>query len=215
MLVELTAGTEYQVRVISTAPGRQRHRLSRRAPGAEQPERRHHGPEPRCRLLQRPAALQLAGQPNAVASDGSPRDFKENASVRISNSGTEPLQFLEAKLTGPFVLANPAVFDDLVLAPGQSIDVEVLFNRAAYTSGANSANGVFSGELKLVTNDADTPIATVDLAGFWQQRNEGGWEPNVNEVWQIFGFGTRVAGVPLRRQRRRAARSTTRTSTRR
>ena len=133
-IVELTAGVEYQVRVVSDAPGRQRDRLSRRAAGADQPERRHHDPEPRPGLLQRPAALQLAGQSerrrHRRLADATSRRTR---SVRITNSGTEPLQFLEAKLTGPFVLANPAVFEVSSLAPGQSIDVEVLFNRAAYT----------------------------------------------------------------------------------
>ena len=47
---------------------------------------------------------------------------------------------------GPFTLADPDVFENLVLAPGASIDVEVLFDRAAYTPGVNSANGVFTGE---------------------------------------------------------------------
>ena len=38
----------------------------------------------------------------------------------------------------------------------------------------------------------------VDLAGFWQARDEGGQEPNVNEVWQMFGFGNFIEGLSLR-----------------
>ena len=40
-------------------------------------------------------------------------------------------------------------------------------------------------------------MATVDLAGFWQARDEGGWEPNINEVWKIFGFGNEIEGLSL------------------
>ena len=124
------------------------------------------------------------------------RDFKENAFVEISNTGSSTLEFFDADVTGPFELADPAVFDGLTLGAGQSVTVEVLFDRSQYNSGPNSASGVFEGAIVLRTNDADTPVATVDLAGFWQARDEGGWEPNLNEVWEVFGFGTRVDGLP-------------------
>ena len=124
------------------------------------------------------------------------RDFKENAFVEISNTGSSTLEFFDADVTGPFELADPAVFDGLTLGAGQSVTVEVLFDRSQYNSGPNSASGVFEGSIVLRTNDADTPVATVDLAGFWQARDEGGWEPNLNEVWEVFGFGTRVDGLP-------------------
>ena len=74
--------------------------------------------------------------------------------------------------------------------------MQVLFDRAAYTPPTNDAgDGVFEGKLRLVTNDADTPVAEVHLAGFWQARDEGGWEPNVNEVWEVFGFGNVIEGL--------------------
>ena len=73
----------------------------------------------------------------------------------------------------------------------------MLFDRGAYNSGPSSVTGVFEGALQLTTNDADSPVATVDLAGFWQARDEGGWEPNVNEVWDVFGFGNVIEGLSL------------------
>ena len=75
--------------------------------------------------------------------------------------------------------------------------VKVLFDRDAYTSGPSSVTGVFEGALTLRTNDAEDRVATVDLAGFWQARDEGGWEPNVNEVWKVFGFGNFIEGLSL------------------
>ena len=125
------------------------------------------------------------------------RQFKETASVQISSSGTSDLVFEDATITGPFELADPAALDGLILAGGESIVVEVLFDRDAYTSGPSSVTGVFEGALTLRTNDAEDRVATVDLAGFWQQRDEGGWEPNVNEVWQVFGFGNFIEGLSL------------------
>nr|WP_297460315.1 carbohydrate-binding protein [uncultured Halomonas sp.] len=125
------------------------------------------------------------------------RDYKESGSVEISNTGTSELVIIDANLSGPFVLADPDIFDGLTLAAGESITVEVLFDRSAYTAPTtDAADGVFEGVLQLVTNDADTPIAEVHLAGFWQARDEGGWEPNVNEVWEIFGFGNVIEGLP-------------------
>ncbi|MGK0545712.1 carbohydrate-binding protein [Halomonas cupida] len=124
------------------------------------------------------------------------REFKDSATVTISNSGSEPLDILEAEIDGPFVLADPGAFDGLTLAPGQSLTVTVLFDRDAYTPPANDAgDGVFEGRIRLVTNDADSPVAEIAMAGFWQARDEGGWEPNVNEIWEVFGFGNRIAGL--------------------
>ncbi|GAB2782287.1 hypothetical protein GCM10027040_05460 [Halomonas shantousis] len=125
------------------------------------------------------------------------RDFKESGSVVVSNTGTAELSILKADLSGPFELADPTIFEDLTLAAGESITVDILFDRDAYTPPATDAgDGVFKGTLQLTTNDADTPIAEMHLAGFWQARDEGGWEPNVNEVWEVFGFGNVIEGLP-------------------
>lgn len=94
------------------------------------------------------------------------------------------------------MLEDPSAFDGLTLAAGESLDVTVLFDRESYTAPTNDAgDGVFEGRIRLVTNDADSPIAEIHMAGFWQARDEGGWEPNVNEVWEVFGFGNRIDGL--------------------
>ena len=126
------------------------------------------------------------------------RSFKDSAVVRISNTGTADLDFASATVTGPFDLADETVFDGLTLGAGESIDVTVLFDATEIQpKPGNGQNGVQEGALTLVTNDAEDPIVSVDLAGFWQARDEGGWEPNVNEVWQVFGFGNFVEGLAL------------------
>ncbi|WP_136682817.1 CBM35 domain-containing protein [Falsirhodobacter xinxiangensis] len=137
---------------------------------------------------------------NAVMPGNADRDMKENASVRITNTGTAPLSVLSSLLEGPFKLANPAALQGLTLAAGAFATVEVLFDRSKYTPPTSNVDGtstVFEGKLKLVTNDADSPVAEVDLAGFWQSKWESGQEPNVNEIWGIFGFGNRIEGLKL------------------
>lgn len=198
--VELEAGTQYQIRIVSDAPG---------ANGLDYLDI---GPAPGnanadIEILSLDAAyltnrlhFSYLENPDAVNPDAPDRDFKDSGTVRISNSGTETLEILEATITGPFVLANPGIFDGLTIAAGGFIDVEVLFDWSQYTPPTSNIDGtstIFNGALKIRTNDADSPIATVELAGFWQARDEGGHEPNVNEIWQIFGFGNRIEGLKL------------------
>ncbi len=143
--------------------------------------------------------LQFSILENPV-QNGFSRDMKEDATVRISNTGTAPLQILDAIIDGPFKLANPNAFNNLTLAAGASVNVTVLFDRAQYTPPTTSISGtstLFDGKLTLVTNDQDSPVAEIDMSGFWQQTWENGQEPNVNEMWHIFGFGNRIEGLSL------------------
>lgn len=123
--------------------------------------------------------------------------MKTSATVRISSTGTEPLAISGAELTGPFTLANPSQLNGVTLQPGQFIDVTVLFNRAAFTERVNNVSSVFTGQLKINSNDLEDNSVTIDLAGNWQRRDEGSWEPNVNEIWEVFGFGNFIPGLPF------------------
>lgn len=132
--------------------------------------------------------------------NGFARHMKGDAVVTISNTGTAPLQILDAIIDGPFKLANPNVFENLTIAAGQSVNVTVQFDRTQYTPPTTNINGTsttFDGKLTLVTNDQDSPVAEIDMSGFWQQTYENGQEPNVNEIWHVFGFGNRIEGLGL------------------
>jgi hypothetical protein len=197
--VQLAADTNYQLRIVSAAPG---------ASALDYLDVRAAPANPNADLAVQsldPAYLDNRLHFSWIDDPSVPgeadRDVKDTATVRLSNTGTATLTVLDAELTGPFQLANPAQFNGLTIAAGGFVDVVVQFDRDAYTppTGSNAqidaASGVFSGALKLVTNDADSPIATVDLSGFWQRVDEGGQEPNVNEIWQVFGFGNRIEGL--------------------
>jgi len=133
---------------------------------------------------------------DATSTADSPREYKDSGSVIISNNGTGDLNVSDVSVSGPFTLADPDSLDDLVLASGESVEVEVLFDRDAYTPPANNADdGVFEGTLTVTSDDLDQPVTEIQLAGFWQARDEGGWEPNLNEIWQVFGFGNHIDGL--------------------
>ncbi|RUR32511.1 carbohydrate-binding protein [Vreelandella andesensis] len=191
--IELEAGVSYHLRVISEADGANEidYLDVSLAPG---------DPDADIGIQSGDAAyysdrLHFSYLENNSASNPN-RDYKEDGTVTISNTGTSELTFIDVDLDGPFKLANPSIFNGLSLAAGASIAVEVLFDRSAYVPPtSDGGDGVFEGVLRLITNDADTPVAEVHLAGFWQQVDEGGWEPNVNEVWEVFGFGNVIDGL--------------------
>lgn len=198
--LELEAGTQYRMRIVSDAPGASAldYLDISPAPGDANADIGVQSLDPA--YFDNRLHFSYLENPDAVDPDAADRDFKDTGTVRISNTGTEPLSFIDYELAGPFILADPTVFDGLVLAPGQAIDVTVLFNRPAYappTSNIDGTSTVFTGKLEIITNDADDPVTTIDLAGFWQARDEGGHEPNVNEVWKIFGFGNVIEGLRL------------------
>ncbi|UZH10620.1 MULTISPECIES: carbohydrate-binding protein [unclassified Halomonas] len=191
--VELEAGVEYNLRVVSSADGADELDYLDVTPVS--------GNDNADIAIQSGDAayysdrLHFSYLENNSASNPD-RDFKESATVTISNTGSETLEILDADIDGPFVLQDPSIFEGLTLTAGESLEVTVLFDRDSYTPPTNDAgDGVFEGRIRLTTNDADSPIAEIHMAGFWQARDEGGWEPNVNEVWEVFGFGNRIDGL--------------------
>ncbi len=201
--VELSAGIAYRLVAISDMPGASAldYLDVRPAPGDENADIAVQSQDPT--FFDNRLHFSWIDNPAEADGSGNPRNFKEDGTVTISNIGTSPLEILDFEIDGPFVLpeATADSLQGLVLAPGSSIDVDVLFDRAAYTPPPGSGNtldgaqGVVPGTLTIRTNDSDSPVATVDLAAFWQPIPEGGWEPNVNEVWELFGFGNEIAGL--------------------
>ena len=191
----LEAGTNYKLTVVSDQPGASAldYLDVRAAPGDPNADIEVQALEPSF-VGERLHFSFLEDDSNSNPD----RSFKDSAFVEISNSGTSALEFRDATIDGPFKLADPAAFDGLTLAAGASVQVEVLFDGPGVSPRpADGQNSVREGALRLSTNDADTPVAVVDLAGFWQARDEGGQEPNVNEVWQMFGFGNFIEGLKL------------------
>ena len=191
--VELEAGIEYNLRVVSSTDGADELDYLDVSPLT--------GDEGADLVIQSGDAAYYSDrlhfsylENNSASADD--RDFKESATVTISNTGTSELANPTPISMARSCWRTRCVFEGLTLAAGQSVEVTVLFDRDSYTAPTNDAgDGVFEGRIRLVTNDADSPIAEIHMAGFWQARDEGGREPNVNEVWEVFGFGNRIDGL--------------------
>lgn len=130
-------------------------------------------------------------------NSSTPRQFKDSATLRIHNEGSADLDILDHTLTGPYVLQNPTQLDGLTISGGGFVDVTVLFDRASFVQRQNNETSVVEGTLTLSTNDLEDNFVTANLATLWQRVDEGSWEPNVNEIWEAFGFGNTIPGLPF------------------
>lgn len=129
---------------------------------------------------------------------GPDRVFKDTATVRLTNPLAVPVTILDLAVDGPFVVEAPSQVGASV-PPGGFVDVTVRFERTLFDAptgsmgAVNGASAVFTGRLDVATSAGAAPPVT--LAGLWQPVSEQGFEPNVNEIWEAFGFGNRVEGL--------------------
>jgi len=139
--------------------------------------------------------------PAETRGTGNDREYKDDAIVRVTNTGSTSIQISSAMVDGPFVVQSPAKLVGAVIAPGASIDVTVAFDRAAYAAPTgtlgriDNTSTVFEGKLTL--NAGGGQSASVDMSGFWQLYPEKNMEPNLNEIWQVFGFGNEIENLPF------------------
>ncbi len=129
--------------------------------------------------------------------------FHENVVLRIKNLGTQPLTLSSLAISGGdstyFTLPNGELTTPPgPIAPAGQYDLTVRF--IAGTS-ATTKSKRFS-TLVLTTNDQDEPTVNVQLAGFNLSAPEGGNEPSLQDLMDIFGYDTRItyAGQQLNRQ---------------
>ena len=108
----------------------------------------------------------------------------DRATLRISNTGTGPLQISSFTFSGPWQLVSPPALPASIAAGG-SLDVTVRFV-------AESGN-TWNGSLTIASNDASTPDQVVQLAGYWQASSEGGLEPLLPTVVNsLFNYQTQL-----------------------
>jgi len=121
--------------------------------------------------------------PNAEAPNG----VHDSAVLRVRNTGTDPLRIDRLPVEGPWQLVGAPALPATV-APGGQLDLTVKF--VATTLGPDG--GRYEGSLTIRSNDADEPAVPVELGGFWQSVSEGGQEPDVGEIVEVFGYGTTI-----------------------
>ena len=129
------------------------------------------------------------------------------ASLRVKNTGNAPLTIQQLVLdSAGWVLVNPPAPGTQIPAGG-FLDVTVKFVAQGRPAGQTEnqtvgaldntapadSGGAWNGTLAVHTNDADEPVTTVQLAGWWQRKSELNQEPQFGIlVNRIFGFGTSV-----------------------
>jgi len=110
-----------------------------------------------------------------------PQLVHDTVTLRISNTGTGPMQVTGLPITGPWKL-NPGPSLPATVAAGGHLDVPVTF-----TATGGDLN---TGSLAVQTDAGAGTTKTVELAGFWQSVSEGGQEPTVAEISKTMGWKT-------------------------
>ena len=109
--------------------------------------------------------------------------------VRVTNTGTDPLKITGLPITGPWQLVNGPALPANVPAGGQ-LDLKVRFA----AQNASTTDGLYEGTLDIQSDASNGPDTTVQLGGFWQSVSEGGQEPSVQQIGKVFGYGTTILG---------------------
>jgi hypothetical protein len=128
------------------------------------------------------------------------------ATVRLTNTKSTPVTINAVTLSNTSAWKiTSASAAGTVLQPGQSVLVTVKFVATSApattvneTVGAGSngkaSNGTYHGTLKVTTSDAASN-RSIDLAGYYQLKNEKEQEPNVTTlVNKVFGYTTTILG---------------------
>jgi hypothetical protein len=116
-----------------------------------------------------------------------PNIVHDRVTLRLGNTGTDPLHVTGLPITGPWQLDTAVTFP-LTIAGGGTFDVVVKF---VATSGR-----VSTGTLTVQSDDSSASTRVVQLAGTWQNVSEGGQEPTLTEIVnQVFPYKTVIAGA--------------------
>ena len=118
-------------------------------------------------------------------SNPPPNGVHDLVTLKVNNAGDAPLEISDLTITGPWQIEDNSTVPTAIAA-GDSLDLPIRFT----ATGGNISNG----SLTIESNDADEPETEVQLSGFWQSRSEGGQEPDVEEIVEVFGYDTEITG---------------------
>lgn len=129
----------------------------------------------------------------------------DTSTVRITNSSVSAATISAITLsntTAWTIVSGPSV--GTVLQPGQSADITVKFvatkpptttvnETIDPTGNAKNFNGTYTGTLTVSTTGSTSMSKVIQLAGYFQNKNEADQEPNlVTQINKIFGYTTKV-----------------------
>jgi hypothetical protein len=121
---------------------------------------------------------------STIASKGT-NVVHDHATLRIKNTGTDPLHVTGLPIAGPFQITSPPTLPATVAVGGQ-LDLTVQFTA---TSGR-----VSNGTLTVQSDDPTAPNVAVQLSGYWQSVPENGQEPSLVEIAGMMGYRTTIVG---------------------
>jgi fibronectin type 3 domain-containing protein len=112
----------------------------------------------------------------------------DTAVLRIRNTGSQQLEINSIVTSAGWVI-DSAPAAPITILSGEYLDVTVRF----VANPGGSTPKMLEGTLTVNSNDADEPAAVVSLGGHWQPMNENNKEPDLQQVFNLFGYKTTVA----------------------
>jgi PKD repeat protein len=113
--------------------------------------------------------------------------------LRITNVGTGPLRVEVPVISGPdadtFIVQN--MISAFNIAPGDSREINFRMQQDV----RGNERGIRNAIATIATDDPTTPSIRIELAGFMQPRVGGAFEPNLQEIFDVFDYAT-VARYP-------------------
>ncbi|UZO82368.1 Ig-like domain-containing protein [Aquimarina sp. ERC-38] len=110
--------------------------------------------------------------------------------IRVHNVGNADLKVDSVTIsTNDFELINPVDADGFTLGVNEFRDVPVIFTKSEGTE-----NELVEATFSVISNDMNTPVASVVLAGEFQLACCGGREPKPRDIVKLLGFATQITG---------------------
>ncbi|HZL36013.1 MAG TPA: Ig-like domain-containing protein, partial [Tepidisphaeraceae bacterium] len=163
-------------------------------------------------LDETPSNTHLVFNRNQIPSASTTEVVHDTGTVRLHNSGDQPLIIQSLTLSDPanWALMNPPAAGTSI-APGATLDITIKFiastdpshtnnqtNDTATTNGISvqAAGGVWNGTLSIATNDPVNPNRAVQLSGYWQYQSEHENEPGLQTLTNLlYGYGTDISNT--------------------
>ena len=109
---------------------------------------------------------------------------RDTGTMRIRNTGTQPLTITGATVSDGWVVLNAPTSP---IAAGAFYDLQVKF-----VLNNGSSNATRNGTLTITSDDADEPTLSIGLAGFYQNRSENDQEGPLQNLITLLGYQTKV-----------------------
>ena len=118
-----------------------------------------------------------------------PNVVHDMATVRITNTGSAPLEITALPVEGPWTIEStaPAVSLPTTVPVNSSLDLTLKF--------VATGGDLNTGTLTVVSSASGNQYEVVELAGFWQEFSERNREPNLRQLVDLFGYETNITNA--------------------